>query len=89
MGIACKGIILAGGSAQGTSSSGLITFVIDRPGHDRRYAIDCGEAECELGFAPQVRIADGLDQTLQWYLANQAWWSAILDGSYQRSNSVP
>jgi len=67
--------------ARGTSSDTLIRFVSDRPGHDRRYAIDCGKAASELGFAPRIGIAAGLQQTLGWYLQNEAWWRALVQGS--------
>lgn len=51
----------------------LIRHVTDRPGHDRRYAIDCGKIERELGWAPQVRFEDGLRDTVAWYRANREW----------------
>jgi len=70
-------------AARGASAS-LIRFVPDRPGHDRRYAIDFSKAERELGFAPQTGIDGGLAQTFRWYLDNETWWRAILDGSYRR-----
>lgn len=56
-----------------------ITFVTDRPGHDRRYAIDPGRIREELGWRPSVTLAEGLRQTVAWYLANEAWWRALLD----------
>jgi dTDP-glucose 4,6-dehydratase len=55
----------------------LITFVTDRPGHDRRYAIDCDKAERELGFTPRVKIGEGLARTLAWYLAHEDWWRRL------------
>jgi dTDP-glucose 4,6-dehydratase len=66
-----------------SQSAGLIRFVRDRPGHDRRYAIDFSKAERELGFAPSTDIASGLGRTFHWYLDNEPWWRAILDGSYR------
>ncbi len=70
-------------AAQGRASASLISFVTDRPGHDRRYAIDCGKAERELGFAPSRSLSEGLTQTVVWFLENEPWWRSILDGSYR------
>ena len=61
----------------------LIGFVADRPGHDLRYAIDAGKIERELGWRPRESFESGLARTVDWYLANQTWWRAIVDGSYQ------
>ena len=61
----------------------LITFVKDRPGHDRRYAIDASKLQSELGWAPSVTFEQGIEHTLDWYLDNQEWVSRVLDGSYQ------
>ena len=61
-----------------------MTFVRDRPGHDRRYAIDCRKAEAELGFAPSITLDHGLEQTFKWYLDNEPWWRAVMDGSYRQ-----
>lgn len=61
----------------------LITFVQDRPGHDRRYAIDAGKIEHELGWRPQETFDSGLRKTVQWYLDNRTWWQNVLSGSYQ------
>ena len=61
----------------------LITFVTDRPGHDVRYAIDASKIERELGWRPQETFESGLRKTVEWYLNNEAWWRAVLDGSYQ------
>jgi dTDP-glucose 4,6-dehydratase len=71
-------------SARGQSASSLITYVRDRPGHDRRYAIDCTKLERELGFAAKTRIDEGLRSTFEWFVANEPWWRAIMDGSYQK-----
>jgi dTDP-glucose 4,6-dehydratase len=60
----------------------LITFVPDRPGHDRRYAIDCSKIEHELGWKPEHDFETGLAKTAQWYLTNRAWWQAILERGY-------
>ncbi len=64
-------------------SEDLITFVPDRPGHDRRYAIDAGKIRRELGWRPAHRFADGLRETVRWYLENRSWWEKIRSGSYR------
>ena len=56
-----------------------ITFVADRPGHDARYAIDPARMRAELGWRPSVTVEEGLAQTVEWYLANEAWWTALQD----------
>ncbi|MBP2303239.1 dTDP-glucose 4,6-dehydratase [Azospirillum picis] len=61
----------------------LISFVTDRPGHDKRYAIDAGKIERELGWRPQESFESGLRKTVAWYLENRGWWQAILNGSYR------
>lgn len=63
-------------------SRDLITFVPDRPGHDRRYAIDAGKIMAELGWAPTVTFAEGLSATIEWYLANTAWLEQVRSGRY-------
>jgi dTDP-glucose 4,6-dehydratase len=60
----------------------LIQYVQDRPGHDRRYAIDCSKAERELGWRPQVTFEQGLKETIDWYRANQAWVNQVRSGEY-------
>ncbi len=57
-------------------------FVPDRPGHDRRYAIDDTKVRTELGFAPRVPFEEGLRETVRWYLENEAWWRAVRSGEY-------
>ncbi|PJE28999.1 dTDP-glucose 4,6-dehydratase [Pseudooceanicola antarcticus] len=57
----------------------LITFVTDRPGHDRRYAIDASRLRDELGWQPRVTLEEGLEQTVAWYLENRPWWQALQD----------
>ena len=57
--------------------SDLITFVTDRPGHDARYAIDPSRIREELGWRPSVTVEQGLRKTVEWYLANEAWWQAL------------
>ncbi len=61
----------------------LITFVKDRPGHDRRYAIDPGKIHAELGWLPATTFDDGIKKTIRWYLDNEKWWKDILAGDYQ------
>jgi dTDP-glucose 4,6-dehydratase len=68
---------------KGEPTASLIKFVIDRPGHDRRYAIDCGKIERELGFKPTLSLGEGLGRTLAWYLGNPGWWQSVMDGRYQ------
>ena len=65
-------------------SEDLITFVKDRPGHDRRYAIDPTKIHNELGWLPQTKFEDGIAQTIEWYLANKDWWQEIISGEYQK-----
>jgi dTDP-glucose 4,6-dehydratase len=60
----------------------LIEFVADRPGHDWRYAMDISRIGRDLGWRPRVSFAQGLDQTVTWYLENRAWWQRIRSGSY-------
>lgn len=76
-----------GAAAKGqgkVSYKSLITHVADRPGHDRRYAIDASKIARELGWVPQETFASGLRKTVQWYLDNQHWCQRVQDGSYQR-----
>lgn len=61
----------------------LIEFVTDRPGHDRRYAINASRIRDELGWEPSVDFAQGLAETVDWYLANRDWWQRIRDGRYR------
>ena len=72
-------------AARGLSSyTGLKTFVADRPGHDRRYAIDASKIRAELGWSPRHAFEDGLRETVRWYLANRPWCEAVQSGSYRR-----
>ena len=68
---------------QARSYRELITFVKDRPGHDRRYAIDASKIERELGWVPQETFGTGLRKTVQWYLDNRQWWQRVLSGDYR------
>lgn len=68
--------------ADGTSRRDLIAFVTDRPGHDRRYAIDCSKIEAELGWKPSCTFEEGLADTVAWYFDNADWWQPIREKRY-------
>ncbi len=70
-------------AARGTATASLKTTIADRPGHDRRYAIDTAKIARELGYAPAHGFDDWFARTLEWYLANEPWWRGVLDGSYR------
>lgn len=70
------------GREAGTNEK-LITFVKDRPGHDLRYAIDASKINRELGFQPSVQFEEGLEKTVDWYLANEEWLNNVTSGAYQ------
>jgi dTDP-glucose 4,6-dehydratase len=65
------------------SSETLITYVTDRAGHDKRYAIDASKLETELGWKPSITFEEGLERTVDWYLANQDWVEKVTSGAYQ------
>jgi dTDP-glucose 4,6-dehydratase len=67
----------------GGSHRDLITFVADRPGHDRRYAIDPSKVERELGWKPRLGFDEGLETTVRWYIDNQTWWEHIRSRAYR------
>ncbi|MDR6936859.1 dTDP-glucose 4,6-dehydratase [Luteibacter sp. 3190] len=67
----------------GAPRESLITYVRDRPGHDRRYAIDASKLQNELGWSPTQTFESGIETTVDWYLSNQPWVGSILDGSYR------
>jgi len=69
--------------AEGESAK-LITYVTDRAGHDLRYAIDAGKIERELGWKPSITFEVGLERTVDWYLANEAWLEHVTSGAYQQ-----
>lgn len=60
----------------------LIHYVIDRKGHDRRYAIDPAKIHAELGWLPSTKFADGIVKTIHWYLEHESWWKPIVTGEY-------
>ena len=65
-------------------SEKLITYVKDRPGHDRRYAIDASKIKSELGWEPSVTFEEGLAETVEWYLDNSEWLNKVTSGEYQQ-----
>lgn len=67
---------------QGTSEQ-LITYIKDRPGHDKRYAIDASKLNKELGWAPSLQFEEGLNKTIDWYLENEEWLANVTSGNYQ------
>ena len=60
-------------------SSDVIEYVGDRPGHDKRYSINCSKIENEIGWKPQYNFDDALSKTVKWYLDNQSWWKPLID----------
>ena len=66
----------------GKPRTSLITYVKDRLGHDRRYAIDAAKIKEQLGWQPKMTFEQGIDVTIDWYLNNQHWVAAVIDGSY-------
>ncbi len=80
--ILCKQMDLALSRSEGDSES-LITFVKDRPGHDKRYAIDASKINRELGWKPSVTFEEGLARTIDWYLNNDEWLKNVTSGAYQ------
>lgn len=69
---------------KGAPHSKLITYVTDRPGHDRRYAVDCGKLQSELGWKPSENFTSGIRKTVEWYLANLPWAEEITSGNYRK-----
>jgi dTDP-glucose 4,6-dehydratase len=70
-------------AARGEPTASLIAHVTDRPGHDRRYSVDPSKIERELKYRPTRSFEAGLHSTLHWYLEHEAWWRAVMDGSYR------
>jgi dTDP-glucose 4,6-dehydratase len=75
---------MLGELAPGRDYASLVTFVKDRPGHDRRYAIDATKIRRELEWAPVETFATGMRRTVQWYLDNAAWVAAVTSREYQK-----
>ena len=71
------------GRPQGTAQA-LITYVKDRPGHDRRYAIDASKLLNELGWTPSIKFEEGFCETIDWYLSNKEWVDNVTSGAYQQ-----
>ena len=69
-------------SASGAPHERLITFVEDRPGHDKRYAIDAAKIERELGWRAQETFETGLEKTVRWYLERRDWWAPLRGDVY-------
>lgn len=65
-------------------SDNLITYVTDRLGHDKRYAIDSRKLQCELGWEPSLQFEEGIEKTVRWYLDNQEWMDRITSGEYEK-----
>jgi dTDP-glucose 4,6-dehydratase len=70
------------------ASEEQIEFVTDRPGHDRRYAIDFSRASCELDWSPRLTFEEGLRQTVEWYRTHEEWWRRVQEGAYLRSSEM-
>jgi dTDP-glucose 4,6-dehydratase len=64
--------------------TGLITFVKDRSGHDRRYAIDPSKIEQQTGWKPEINFEEGITRTIEWYISNKPWWQRIVSGEYKQ-----
>ena len=80
----CSLLDLKSPRADGVSYANQITYVTDRPGHDRRYAIDCTKINAEFGWAPRESFATGIAKTVNWYLHHRAWAAEITDKKYSR-----
>jgi len=81
--VLCKQMDIALGNDLGTAEN-LITYVKDRPGHDKRYAIDANKLKNELGWEPSLQFEEGLVKTIAWYLDNKEWMDNITSGDYQK-----
>ncbi len=81
--VLCNQMDLALGNDEGYSER-LITYVKDRPGHDKRYAIDANKIKQELGWEPSLQFEEGLAKTIEWYMNNQKWMDNVTSGDYQK-----
>ena len=81
--IMCKQMDEFLGNTEGIAE-GLITYVKDRPGHDKRYAIDATKLKNELGWEPSLQFEEGLNKTIKWYLDNEEWMNNVTSGDYQK-----
>ena len=81
--VLCKQMDLALGNPEGVAER-LITYVKDRPGHDKRYAIDANKLKNELGWEPSLQFEEGLVETIAWYMDNQQWMENVTSGDYQK-----
>lgn len=81
--VLCEKMAIATGKNE-SQLKGLITYIKDRPGHDRRYAINCDKIKNELGWSQTLDFDEGLGKTIDWYLANESWLKHIIDGTYQK-----
>jgi dTDP-glucose 4,6-dehydratase len=70
-------------ASRGAKTETLLAFVPDRPGHDRRYAVDAGRARSKLGFAPAETLDSGMVKTVEWYIEHESWWRSLLKGRYR------
>jgi len=70
-------------AAATANTESLIQYIVDRPGHDRRYAIDATKSVSELGYLPKESFETGIAKTVDWYLNNEKWWKSVIDGTYQ------
>jgi dTDP-glucose 4,6-dehydratase len=66
----------------------LIQFVVDRPGHDRRYALDASRAARELGWTPRRALREGLRDAVQWYAEHRAWWEGTSEEAYRAARAL-
>jgi dTDP-glucose 4,6-dehydratase len=71
-------------ASRGAKTETLLAFVPDRPGHDRRYAVDVERVRSKLGFAPAETLGSGIVKTVEWYIENESWWRSLLNGRYRR-----